>query len=119
VAVLLRKREKSMKIFIYMLIIITGISYSAKAQDTYVDGYYRNNGTYVQPHYRSAPNNNPSDNYSAQGNINPYVNGIGRKKPPSLNNVEAENSYKSQTYQKHWNNDRPYGSSYKKPSSGM
>ena len=102
-----------------LALIIASTTYSAKAQDTYIEGYYRNNGTYVQPHYRSAPNNNPYDNYSAQGNVNPYTNNIGRQNYPTLNNGGGENSFKPQTYQDSWNNDRPYGSSYKKPQSGM
>jgi len=30
----------------------------------YVSGYYRSNGTYVRPHYRSNPNGLRYDNYS-------------------------------------------------------
>lgn len=108
-----------MKKFICMIFIMMSFSYTAKAQDTYVEGYYKNDGTYVQPHYRSAPNNNPYDNYSSQENINPYTNGIGGQKSTALNNGGAENSFKAETYQNRWNNNRPYGSSYKKPKSGM
>lgn len=36
-----------------------------------VDGHYRRDGTYVQPHIRSSPNEYRFDNYNAQGNINP------------------------------------------------
>ena len=39
----------------------------------YVEGYYRKNGTYVQPHYRSSPDKSPYNNYSYPGNINPYT----------------------------------------------
>jgi hypothetical protein len=35
----------------------------AFAGDVYVDGYYRSNGTYVRPHYRSAPDGIRSNNY--------------------------------------------------------
>ncbi len=38
-----------------------------------VKGYYRKDGTYVQPHYRSAPDSNPFNNYSFPGNTNPYT----------------------------------------------
>jgi hypothetical protein len=38
-----------------------------------VNGYYRKNGTYVEPHYRSSPNSSPFDNYSFPGNTNPYT----------------------------------------------
>lgn len=42
-----------------------------------VNGYYRSNGTYVEPHYRTAPNNSNRDNFSTYGNINPYTYEIG------------------------------------------
>ena len=45
----------------------------ASAGDTYVQGYTRSNGTYVQPHFRSAPDHNPYNNWSALGNTNPYT----------------------------------------------
>jgi hypothetical protein len=38
-----------------------------------VKGYYRKNGTYVQPHVRSSPDGNPYNNYSYPGNTNPYT----------------------------------------------
>ena len=47
--------------------------------DVYVNGYYRSNGTYVDPHYRSDPNHTPSDNWSSWGNTNPYTGQKGYK----------------------------------------
>ena len=41
--------------------------------DVSVNGYYRSNGTYVDPHYRSDPNHTASDNWSSYGNTNPYT----------------------------------------------
>ena len=41
--------------------------------DVYVNGYQRSNGTYVDPHYRTSPNNTIYDNYSTWGNSNPYT----------------------------------------------
>ena len=38
-----------------------------------VKGYYRKDGTYVQPHYRSNPDSNPYNNWSYPGNTNPYT----------------------------------------------
>lgn len=43
------------------------------AASVYVHGYFRSNGTYVQPHYRSNPDGNPFNNYSFPGNYNPYT----------------------------------------------
>ena len=37
---------------------------AAAARDTYVKPHVRSDGTYVQGHYRTAPNRTPSDNYS-------------------------------------------------------
>lgn len=38
-----------------------------------VRGYYRRDGTYVAPHYRSNPDGNPYNNWSYPGNTNPYT----------------------------------------------
>jgi len=51
--------------------------------DTYVNGYYRKDGTYVQGHYRSSQNNTKSDNYSTKGNYNPYTGKNGTVDPYS------------------------------------
>jgi hypothetical protein len=44
---------------------------------THVNGYYRKDGTYVQPHWRSSPNNTTYDNCSIRGNVNPYTGQAG------------------------------------------
>lgn len=38
-----------------------------------MNSYYRKDGTYVQPHYRSNPDGNPYNNWSYPGNTNPYT----------------------------------------------
>ena len=48
--------------------------------DVGVKGYYRNNGTYVPPHYRSNPNNTTDDNWSTKGNRNPSTGENGTHK---------------------------------------
>lgn len=53
------------------------------AKDTYVQGYYRQNGTYVQPHHRSAPDGNVHNNWSTKGNVNPYTGQMGTHNPHS------------------------------------
>ncbi|MGE0268601.1 MAG: hypothetical protein AB7S78_09135 [Candidatus Omnitrophota bacterium] len=50
---------------------------SAAYAQVKVKGYYRKDGTYVQPHYRSSPNKTVRDNYSYKGNINPYTGKVG------------------------------------------
>jgi hypothetical protein len=58
--------------------------------DESVRGYTRQDGTYVEPHHRTAPNNTRDDNYSTRGNTNPYTGQAGterveRASPPSYN----------------------------------
>lgn len=38
-----------------------------------VKGYFRKDGTYVNAHYRTAPNSTNRDNFSTKGNVNPYT----------------------------------------------
>lgn len=46
-----------------------------------VKGYVKKDGTYVAPHYRSAPNSTKLDNYSTKGNTNPYTGKEGTVDP--------------------------------------
>lgn len=74
------------------------------AADTYVNGYVRRDGTYVEPHYRSDANSNKYDNYSSQGNSNPYTGQRGYERneysnPPSYNQPSNNyNNYNSYDY---------------------
>ncbi len=56
---------------------------SAALADVSVDGHYRSDGTYVQPHYRSNPDGNFSNNWSTYGNVNPYTGQWGTRQSPS------------------------------------
>lgn len=47
----------------------------------WVNGYTRSNGTVVQGYYRSTPDGDPSNNYSTQGNVNPYTGAVGTREP--------------------------------------
>ncbi len=51
-------------------------SNKASQKRVYVRGYYRKDGTYVRPHYRTAPDGNPRNNYSYPGNYNPNTGKI-------------------------------------------
>ena len=73
------KKILSALLVIGMLIIFA--AGSAFARDTYVKGYYRSNGTYVQPHYRTSPDNSLLNNYSTKGNVNPYTGRKGTVNP--------------------------------------
>jgi hypothetical protein len=62
-----------------------------------VKGYYKSNGTYVQPHQRTAPNNTVNDNYSTVGNTNPYTGKEGTKPREDYNN-SSYSSYNNNSY---------------------
>lgn len=67
------------KIIVFLLVGM--FSASLAFANTYVRGYTKKNGTYVQPHYRSSPNSTRSDNWSTKGNVNPYTGKRGTKSP--------------------------------------
>lgn len=46
-----------------------------------VSGYTNSHGTYVAPHHATNPNSSKMDNYSTQGNVNPYTGQVGTKSP--------------------------------------
>jgi len=48
---------------------------------TYVNPHVRKDGTYVDGHYRSRPNNTVDDNWSTRGNQNPYTGERGTQRP--------------------------------------
>src|SRR5688500_7685074 len=70
--------EHPMKLALAAILVV--FSASAVAQ-TYVRPHVRSNGTYVEGHYRSSPNNTRIDNYGSQGNINPYTGQAGSRNP--------------------------------------
>lgn len=53
---------------------------SANASE-HVHGYTKRDGTYVQGYQRTNPNNTQSDNWSSEGNLNPYTGKFGTKQP--------------------------------------
>ena len=99
-----------------MVTIIIFINFSASAQ-VHVRGYYRKNGTYVQPHERTRPNHTITDNYSYPGNYNPNTHHINNGKNSILGNSEINHPYNSSGSKNYSSNDslnngRNYSRSY-------
>jgi hypothetical protein len=61
------------------LLILLSIFSTAAFADIFVPSYQKRDGTNVPSHYRSEPNNIRNDNYSTQGNYNPYTGREGTK----------------------------------------
>jgi len=50
-------------------------------EDVSVRGYYKSDGTYVQPHMRSAPDSIYNNNWSTYPTVNPYTGQQGTRQP--------------------------------------
>lgn len=86
-----------------------------------VDGYYRRDGTYVQPHHRTQPDNSLLNNYSTQGNVNPYTGQSGTVDPfnaPSHLPSTQNRSYSDPFYSRPPIPEQPSYSPYSSGSYG-
>lgn len=70
------KKQTTLIILVFLLIFCSH-SWAQK----HTNGYYKQNGTYVQPHYSTSPNSSRSDNWSTRGNVNPYTGKSGYRDP--------------------------------------
>lgn len=76
-----------MKKLIVFVLLMLAMSALVMASDVNVRGHWRDTNrdgikdTYVQPYHRTAPDNNIFNNYSTQGNINPYTGQPGTVNP--------------------------------------
>lgn len=59
---------------IIVVVAIVFLAFPLEARTVRTKGYIRKkSGTYVSPHYKTAPNRTQRDNYSSKGNVNPYT----------------------------------------------
>jgi hypothetical protein len=99
---------------------LVSLATAAAQGDHYVQGYYRSNGAYVAPHYQTNPNNTRADNYSTEGNVNPYTGEPGTK--PLYPTAPAYTPYVPPPAPSSYGIYRPmpqtgmYGSSYGQPA---
>ena len=100
--------KRFITLILVILISVIGVFGQTNSNHVKVKGYYRKDGTYVQPHYRTAPNATNRDNFSTKGNVNPYTGEPGYITPdskaysyPSNNNNSTNsgtNNYNSSNY---------------------
>lgn len=67
------------------------------ANDVYVGGHTKKDGTYVEPYYRSAPNANKWDNYGYEPS-QPKYNAPRSNPSPSWNTPNPGRMYDSNPY---------------------
>ena len=87
-----------MKIWILLLSLFFSLTIFAQVNPNYhkVKGYYRKDGTYVKPHYRTNRNNTNRDNYTTKPNVNPHTGKRGYIEPD--NKSTSNYSLPSSTY---------------------
>ena len=77
-----------MKKAILFIVFLFAAANSFAQSTVYVQGYTRSNGTYVQGHYRTAPDATIINNWSTVGNVNPYTG-----KPGTVSYSSSTSSY--------------------------
>jgi hypothetical protein len=97
---------KNLFLFIAFLF-FTALSF-AQSQ-VWVNGYYRSNGTYVQGHYRTAPDHTVNNNWTRRGNTNPHTQQPGYL-PRSSSSTSTTTNYQPST-------KRTYTNTYTRPAS--
>mgnify|MGYP001614013961 CR=1 FL=1 len=65
-----------------VLIVLVLLGATAATAQVNVRGNVKADGTYVAPHYRSAPDGNFYNNWSTTGNVNPYTGKLGTQNSP-------------------------------------
>lgn len=68
--------ENALSVFLFVFLCFLLVGVEDLLSQVRVRGYFRKDGTYVQPHVRSAPDGNPYNNYSFPGNYNPNTGTI-------------------------------------------
>lgn len=102
------KKIAILSLAILMLIVIATPAYAY----VNVSGYYRSNGTYVQPYVRSNPNGLKYDNYSYNGTGSLYNQSYGSSRYSSSWNTPSWNTDPSYyTGKSIYNSSLPYRSS--------
>lgn len=77
--------------FLIVLFFTTALSF-AQSQ-VWVSGYTRSNGTYVQGHYRTSPDYTRNNNWSTQGNVNPYTGKAGTQPRDGYSTTKTSHVY--------------------------
>lgn len=77
-----------------LLIVLLFTSTAALAVSSHqVKGYTKNDGTYVQPHRQTNPDQRRSNNYSSEGNYNPTTGKPGKQRNENSNPPLYNDSY--------------------------
>ena len=98
--------SKTLIILTVVLAVLISFLTVSLAEAGSVRGYYRKDGIYVRPHFRSNPDNNPYNNYNFPGNYNPNTGSI----TPGDSDAYLYH-YSNRSHQTPYNPSRPYNDS--------
>lgn len=84
---------KKLIITIMLLVAITSPAFARKST-SHVRGHFTKKGTYVQPYYKTAPDQSTYNNWSTQGNMNPYTGKVGTVNPAYAPKIPKARKYR-------------------------
>lgn len=91
-------------LFLILICTASSVQSQTNPKHIYVKGHWRN-GTYVQPYYRTAPNSTNRDNFSTQGNVNPYTGKPGWISPDNRYSSTSNRQSSARSNQNQYNTD--------------
>lgn len=74
-------RHRIVVVTVVVALLLSAAAAAFAQGSVWVNPYVKKDGTYVEGHYRSAPDGNPYNNWSTQGNVNPYTGQYGTRDP--------------------------------------
>ena len=92
------------KILLVLILLLPQLGFSSGGHSgghgahVHVGAYFRSDGTYVQSHYRTAPDGTKLNNWSHIGNVNPYTGKVGTNTDDSPNYIRGSGGYSSGSY---------------------
>ena len=81
----------------YIVLLFSILFATSVLADSFVSGYFKRNGIYVQPHFRSSPDISTFNNYNSWGNINPYTGKWGTSNPVTQEIYKSYRNFRAPT----------------------
>ena len=100
-----------MKNLFFLIVFFFTTALTFAQSQVWVEGYTRSNGTYVQGHYRTAPDATITNNWSTVGNVNPYTG-----KPGTVSYSSSTSSYSTYSSPSYSTYSAPSYSTYSSPT---
>ena len=81
----------------YIVLLFSILFTTSVLADSFVSGYFKRSGIYVQPHFRSSPDISTFNNYSSWGNVNPYTGKWGTSNPVTQEIYKTYRNFRAPT----------------------